>query len=533
MSAETSPTDRPPGLRPLDLAGLAAVATVARTFNLGTFSLWMDEVFIMLRAQGSPAAVWAACRANAEHPPLSALVMWALSSFGASETVHRLLTIALGIGTVLLLASWAGRRFGRAAGLATGLVAALLPFHVRYSQELRPYVYLLFFAALTLAAAERLETRPGPGAAALAFAALLGGFYSHHLFVLVLLPAAWPMAEMALSREPGQRRAGRRALGFFLAAAGAAFLAFLPWFFAVTGELASRPPGGRVVTWNLGRALIRWQFLTVGGMEGERLTWAAALALGLALVGAVAALRYRAGRAAVAGAIVGIVGVEAFYLAVDHWTRGRYNAMGWLFLPVLIGLGIARIGAFRSTRPLAAALLAALLLGELAGLARYARVGRADWDRVADAVRQIRRPGETVLTENAWTRISLAYYLQGRDFPRRTREDGAPVAVEDGPHRLRQLWPADRPALLVISSQPRYRQLRRWAQAFPVVARFPRSDARIYFLAPETRQRLFASGIKAAGPAAAGAPPAGGRALPRADPPRRASWLERLGRGRW
>ena len=482
-------------LRPLDLAAVGGLAVAARTFNLGTFSLWLDEILLLIRAQGGPAEVWAACRANAEHPPLSAMVAAALNAAGATETAHRLVTIALGVATVLLLAVWTGRRFGRAAGLATGLVTALLPFHIRYSQELRPYVYLLFFAALTLLAADRLERRPGPGAAALAFGAILGGFYSHHLFALALIPAAWPLAEAAFSRGH------RRALGLFAAAAGAAFLLFLPWLLAIPGELSGRDPtdGARPWTWRL--ALQRWQFLTVGAMEGDGLTWAGILALGLALLGVAAALRSPAGRAAVVGAVLGIGGAEIFFAATDHWSSGRYDAVGWLFLPVLIGLGIARLSAVPRLRPLALLFLAALLAGEGLGLARYARVGRPDWDRVAETVRQARRPGEPVLAENEWTRICLGYYLQGPDFQKRQGEDGAPVTVGAGPRRLRQLWPADRRAVLVVAGIPRQQPLRRWARAFPVAGRSPRSQARVFLLTPEVRQRLFDSGMRAAGPA--------------------------------
>src|SRR5436305_12312282 len=101
------------------------------------------------------------------------------NSLCVSDTVHRLVPIALGIGTVLLLARWTARRAGRAAGLAAGLAAAALPFAVRYSQELRPYPYLLFFAAAALVATDRLVDRPGRGSTARLAAVLLGGLYAH------------------------------------------------------------------------------------------------------------------------------------------------------------------------------------------------------------------------------------------------------------------------------------------------------------------------------------------------------------------
>jgi hypothetical protein len=279
-----------------------------------------------------------------------------------------------------------------------------------------------------------------------------------------------------------------------------AFLFVLPWLLAITGELSGRDPAGGARPWTFRLALQRWQFLTVGAMEGDALTWAGVLALVLAILGAAAALRSPAGRAAVVGAVLGIGGAEIFMAATDHWSSGRYDAVGWLFLPVLIGLGIARLST-PPVRPLAVLLLAALLVGEGLGLMRYSRVGRPDWDRVADTVRQAHRPGEPVLAENEWTRICLGYYLQGPDFLKRQGEDGAPVTVGAGPRRLRQLWPADRRAVLVVAGIPRQQPLRRWARAFPVAGRFPRSQARVFLLTQEVRQRLFDSGVRAAGPA--------------------------------
>jgi len=505
------PDGPPDPLRPLDLGVLAMVAALARTFNLGTFSLWLDEFLLMMQAQGGPRDVWRACRSDVEHPPLSALVVAAGNALGVSDTVHRLVPIALGIATVLLLARWTARRLGRAAGLAAGLFAAGLPFAVRYSQELRPYPYLMFFAAATLAAVDRLVDRPGRGSTALLAAALLGGLYAHDLFVLVLAPAALPLLEAALARDPARRRAGRRALRDLALAAVVAALGFLPWITTMLG-IARLPPAGFVRPWTWRLAAERWEFLTVGGVEGDRLTWAGLLALALAALGLVALVARgprEAGRAAVLGILLGGVGVELFLLADRHWTAGRYDAVGWLFLPPLVGAGCGLLWRRRLLRPLALAALAALLAGEVAGLARYARVGRPDWDRVARDVRRAHRPGEPVLVENDWTRICLAYYLQGRDFERRQGEELAPREVAGGPRALAPLWPADRNAVLVLAASPKRRDLRAWAWNFPLLGRYPRSmEGRAHLLTPAIRRQLFAAGRGEAGPGAPGAPPA-------------------------
>jgi hypothetical protein len=148
--------------------------------------------------------------------------------------------------------------------------------------------------------------------------------------------------------------------------------------------------------------------------------------------------------------------------------------------------------------PAAAVLLAALLGGELIGLARYARRGRPDWDRLADVVRAARRPGEPVLVENEWTRISLGYYLQGRDVLRRTAGDGVPRVVEGDLDGLLRQWPADRRAILALGAYPQQRALRGWARQLPALARSRRAQARLVLLTPQLRQRLLAAGGGAA-----------------------------------
>src|SRR4029078_2661877 len=125
----------------------------------------------------------------------------------------------------------------------------------------------------------------------LLFVALLGGFYSHHLFVLVLVPAAWPLAEAAGGPDPTLRVAARAALVRFAAGVAAALVALVPWLRAIAPELAGRALSRGALPWTGARLLARWQFLAAGGVEGEHFRWNGALALALAVLGATAAAR--------------------------------------------------------------------------------------------------------------------------------------------------------------------------------------------------------------------------------------------------
>ena len=493
-----SPT---PGLRRSDLLVIVSLAAAARTFNLGTFSLWLDEILLALRAQGSLADTWAACRANAEHPPLSALAMNLLYDLGASDTVQRLLPIALGVAAAALLASWTGRHFGRLAGLLTGLVTALTATQVRYAQELRPYAYLLFFVTLALHAADRWYERGRRRDLALLAGVLAAGLYSHYLAGLTPAILALPLLPRLLARDGARRRAAARTLLGLAGAAALALLAFAPWLTTIA-TVAGRTARGGTAHWGLAGAAARWEVVTVGMRDGDPLTWAGIATFALALVGVVVAARSAAGWVVIAGALAGTAGVELLLLQARHWSNARYDLFGALFICCLIGIGAGHVARLRP-RPLPA-LLVLGLVGAIAvnALSRYAAFGRPEWDRVAAAVAALRAPGERVFTENEWTRMSLAYYLQGRDFERRTGEEAAPIALRSRVDRLAESWPAPACALMVAAGNPLYPPVESRLGRFPLLARFPSSDeARLYLLTPAVRQELHDAGWQEVGPA--------------------------------
>ncbi len=499
----------PSPLRSGETAAVAVIALAARTFNLGTFSLWLDEILLALRAQGSLAQTWVACRANAEHPPLSALAMNVLYGLGFSDTAQRLLPIALGVATVVLMARWTASHFGRAAGLFTGLVLAVNAIQVRYSQELRPYAYLLFFAALALCAADRVVERGRLKDTGFLALALAGGLYSHYLGALTAVVLAFLFIPRLITNDRERRRAGLRALGRFGVAVAAATFIYAPWFATMT-TLADKSPAGGREAWTLVTAGNRWEVITVGMRDGDSTTWAGVALMLVACIGVSVALRSATGVAVIIGAVAGTVGVEIMLVRAGHWTSARYDLLGGLFVGVLVGMGLGWLAELRP-RPLPA-LVATGLLAAVAwsALHRYAAFGRPDWDRVALAVRAMRRPGEPVFAENEWTRISLAYYLQGPDFERRRGEELAPAAVNGNAGTLALGWPPATCALLVAAGGPLSPAIEQRLVEFPKLAHFFRSDeARVYLLTPPVRQRLYDGGWREIGPAAEHASPCG------------------------
>ncbi len=520
------------------LAGLGALALLPRLANLGSFSLWLDEVIETEQASGSLGHLVSELREDAVHPPLQGLLSWTLLHLGFGETGRRLVAVTLGVATVLLLAHWTARRFGERAGLAVGAVAALSPVGVHYAQELRPYALALFLMAAALCLLDRLLDPPAadpdagragqePGTwlgrreavwGGLLLAAVAGCFYTLYLSALVLVPLGWMVLEAAFGPPFGpladpvaaaRRRRGRRLLALsplFLLALGLAYLPWVPTVLALRGQRIQRAPG----PWSLGSAFDRFEDLTVGG-GGPVPAWAGLLALALAAVGLAAALRRAPGRVAVAGFLAGTVGVEILLAAGRHWSSLRYDLVGWPFLMIVLGLGVAALAAWPGGRwPgrwMMAGGLAILAVAQLAGIVQY-YLGREDWQTVAAAVAAARRPEEPAFALNQSTRIGLVYYLDELAGRPPDSEDPPWLASVDGSaERLAELWPADRCALLVTQSWGRQGKVVRLAREFPELAAYPATFARLFLLTAEGRGELFRSGRQILGPAAPGTPP--------------------------
>ena len=124
------------------LWAVVATAFFVRLWNLGTFSPWLDE-FVTLRFARLPfSRLLRACAGDAENVPLYAIVTHLGTRTGLADPWIRMPFILFGTAGIAALMLWVRKRLGPTAALAAGVMAALAPFHVRYSQEMRAYPLL-------------------------------------------------------------------------------------------------------------------------------------------------------------------------------------------------------------------------------------------------------------------------------------------------------------------------------------------------------------------------------------------------------
>src|SRR5687768_3095817 len=149
------------GRRPLIAAGACvALGGLLRFYNLGAHGFWYDEIATaqVLRF-GTPAETIGWVQEWGDHTPLAYLVTWVLRGLGGEEWALRLPYAVAGVLAIAALYALARALLPLRAALLAALLMATAPFAVYYSQEARPYAFIILFTTLQMLAAYRATTR--------------------------------------------------------------------------------------------------------------------------------------------------------------------------------------------------------------------------------------------------------------------------------------------------------------------------------------------------------------------------------------
>ena len=477
-------------------AGLLVAAAAVRLFRLDHFSYGLDEILQGFFIQGDSRFFWKSLKFDAIHPPLDYLVARFLELFGPADWARKLPAVAWGVGTIGAIGLLIARRTERAAaGWMAAILLAFAPFHVRYSQEFRPYSLGLFLLVLSLLLLDRYLEKPRLFRLVALWFSCLATAYALYLAALVLgIVAAALLAEDAFSADVGRRQAARRFLlgsPVFLALL---FVAYLPWL-PVALEAARRPPMAEPAATSWGRWSRILSFFAFAPDDGQPLGRKGPLDLVLVAIGGLIALRRPRLRFLVVWSIGGILAIEILGRLHPHYDTSKHFLPAGLAFPLLAALPLAALAARPRGRPVAALLLAAVLFLDLRSLAVYFREGRADWRPLAEFLRRESPASERVFTENQYSQLCVAFYLVGPTWLSDGGKHGREVLNLDGEVvRLTWSWRPGERAWLVLAGEPRNAELRRWAAMFPSLP-FPQSEgADLRRLDPELRERAFAPG---------------------------------------
>ncbi|TPG76692.1 hypothetical protein EAH78_16145 [Pseudomonas arsenicoxydans] len=167
------------------------VSVWVRLHALGGTSIWSDEAFTLILSSYSPSQI-IFHTAQDVHPPLYYLALHAwMMVFGNGVFSARSLSVVAGCLTVMMGMWWLLLISTKRAAILGGVMLALLPMAVRYSQEIRMYsLFALFMMGATVALVYWVNGVHRKPAIVVYTLLMAAGLYTHY-FAAVCMASHW------------------------------------------------------------------------------------------------------------------------------------------------------------------------------------------------------------------------------------------------------------------------------------------------------------------------------------------------------
>jgi hypothetical protein len=449
---------------------VGVAAAIVRLHKLNYFSYWLDEILQVYTIRFSWARMWNALRGGVFNPPLDYVLLKLLEPLHPSDAARRLLPVAWGTLSVIAFGVLIARRANRSSGLVAAALLAVAPYHVHYSQEVRPYALGLLMICTVLLLLEAWLTRPSVPRLCAVYAGTVAVAYTMYLAALaVAIAGSALLLEDALLGEGSRRRTAMRFLRWSPVLACAVAAAYAPWWSvylrAMKAAPFTSPPSlgwSRVVRLAsyFGFGPSDWYPLGKAGI-----LFSGAVALGLVVSVTTPRLRFLA-----IWALVGLSTIELLehrhgvYDSVFHYVPAGIALTGLAALP------IASLVHRRKFRLAGCVFLIIFLTLDARGLSVYFRHGRPDWRPVARFL-STTRPDEPILVDSQYTQLCLAYYVVGPDWLCcRTPSDRSVISIDVGPAAPLGKHPLSQNAWLVMMGGDQTGPLRAWSASYPTFA---------------------------------------------------------------
>jgi uncharacterized membrane protein len=392
--------------------GIVTIAAVLRGYGLAHGELWFDEAYAAL-VSAEPMRDLVADVSRDSSPPLYYVLLHGWRAvWGGSAIALRSLSALAGVASVVLLVRVASILWPRRVAARMGVLLAVSPIHLYYSQEARPYGVFVLWTLVALLGFVRLSRREATmgDAATFSVGALLAAYtHNYGLFLLVPLGAA-----AALGYVSARLAA---------ASAGLFFLGYLPWMPVLMAQVRSGAAHWVERIWEgtppwlaLPKSLAA---MAIGGAAPAYVPngasalpgWIHLLALTVLVVLALRAMRPIDDGTRLyllwLGGIVAVPYAASFVMPI--YVVGRYDIAAAPIVLSLVALGWARLQA-RAAWACTAALLCLTVLGASAYARRPVLDGAADQ---AALLVKATRESDAVVTIGL-ARTPLEYYVACR-----------------------------------------------------------------------------------------------------------------------
>lgn len=376
------------------LALILSLSFLLRIYTLSAESLWVDEVLSIINARSNLTTLIE--RVSGVHPPFYYIILhfW-MKLFGDSEFSVRFVSVIFGVASVYVIYRFGKLVYGGEIGMISAFILSISLFHIRQSQDARPYTLLAFLILLSsYYFVKMLKERNVKNTAAyiISTAATL---YTHNfgLFYIIFQNIYYLLIF-------------RRDIKFWIATQSAVMLLFAPWIpvlvkqVEVGGLTPCRPHPTFFTFFNT--------FKSFAGNE---------ISLYLFI-------------------ILGVAGIISIY---KQELNGRIFLLLWLFIPIVTSLSISLIyqpiyfdkyvigslpalvllvskGIFNFRKSLIISfLLIILILPAISPLERYYRVSEKEqWREVASYIENNKGDNDFVILYER--KVAFSYYYNGSNL---------------------------------------------------------------------------------------------------------------------
>ncbi|MUF08135.1 hypothetical protein GNF76_27730 [Pseudomonas sp. CCM 7893] len=396
---------------------ILALAMILRFYGLTASAVWGDEGSSLLLSEYAPGDLWYHA-AHDVHPPLYFFLLrgWiglfgdGIFSIRSMSVIPGVVAVGLGIWLTRVIAT-------RRAAVLAGILLALLPTAVRYSQEVRMYSLLaVWLLAATLALVYWVR-QPERARYLVAYVLLLSaGFYTHYFTALCVLVHWFWLGLLRLPQASNLRLITRPGWWWANVAIVLLYLPWLPNLLDLVQHVEQLKVGGDIgwedpVTLFSVPAMI-WQFLIQD--EGDSL-WRPLFVLVPVLLIVVLGVtawrdqsRYRFGWLLALFFLLPMLLVYGVSFISPVFIE-RYLTVYALGLPIVVALAVDRLGA--RLRILGAALVVLFVGVELVGLKSNFTVDEHDQFNVAVEFvnRNYQEDDRIVISDMLWY-LPYVYY---------------------------------------------------------------------------------------------------------------------------
>lgn len=396
------------------LVVILIIGSLLRFWNLGTKSLWKDELFSAVEAS-KPVLDLLTTNSYAHYgyAPVHYLFTHLALLFGNSDFIVRLPTVIFGILSIVSVFFVVKSIFSIQAGLLSAFLLSISTLHLQYSQEVRYYSYLVFFSSLTLLAAYKLVAEKKKTLWILLFLVSTVINLATQLTALLVLAAELVFFTIMLTASLIKKRqsfAGFQVLKqWTMIQKAGVLIAFTTAILIVLRLMGSFSQFIRTAAFEPAMPPIAALGYLAESLGGT--TWLGIVLIALFLLGIIiASKRNKDGT---------ILLTISFFLPIltTYFFRSPTNPgflIRYIIFILIPFLGLAAVGltGFHRFKPALSILLVAIALLSLLPLRNYYKLSRGDWRGVAEYIRNNSDRGDVVIADGDFNTVLLDYYLK-------------------------------------------------------------------------------------------------------------------------